>query len=294
MTVRGLVDYHLHTATSSDAHATVAEYCERAAELGLVEIAITNHMNLRTEKYHLSPEVLAGVWEEIQECQKRNRGLKVRLGLEVDYFEELKGEIAGALPEYEAAIGRKLDFVMGSAHEMDGVRFASKKTAHELLVGADPVPIFRTFFGLMTEVVESGLFDIVAHPDLIRRFTGLHNPPVPFEVYREAAEGFIDTLVSHDVGIEINVKGLTHPVGEVYPSGEFLQTYLSACAAADRSPTITLGTDAHWPEHLGTHLDVGARMLQEMGVIEITTFEERTRIPFRLPDLPTEPRGDAG
>jgi len=294
MTVRGLVDYHLHTTTSSDAHATVAEYCARAAELELAEIAITNHMNLRTDKYHLTPETLAEVWSEIQACQLAFPDLAIRLGIEVDYFDDLSDAIAEALPKYAEAIGRELDFIMGSAHEMHGVRFASRKQAHRLLVGADPIPIYVLFFEMMTEVVASGLFDIVAHPDLIRRFSGLHSPFVEFDAYRGAAMSFIDALVNADVGIEINVKGLDHPVGDVYPSREFLGCYIDACREAGKEPIVTTGTDAHYAENLGTNLDAAARLLRSLDIHEITTFSEGKRIRFTLPDPDREMRGETG
>lgn len=283
MTVQGLIDYHLHTSTSTDAHATVTEYCVRAATLGLAEIAITNHMNLRTEKYHLTPEVMADVWAEIQLNQKLFPDLTIRLGIEVDYFDDLHNEIAQALPRYAEAIGRPLDFIMGSSHEMDGVRFASKKQAHLLLVDADPVPIYHKFFDLMVGVVTSGLFDIVAHPDLIRRFTGLHSSFVSFESYQDAANRFIACLVEREVGFEINVKGLVHPVEDMYPTEEFLVSYLKQCEAAGKTPIIVIGTDAHYPDHLGTNLDVAAKRLRELGVSEISTFNQGKRIPFQLP-----------
>lgn len=285
MPVRGLIDYHLHTSTSTDAHATVSEYCERAAKLGLAEIAITNHMNLRTDKWHLTPEVLAQVLTEIQENEKLYPNLKIRLGIEVDYFDDLHDEIALELPKYAKAIGRPLDFIMGSAHEMDDVRFASKKQAHRLLVGADPVPIYHRFFDLMIGVVMSGLFDIVAHPDLIRRFTGLHTPYTPFEAYKKAANAFIACLVENDVGFEINVKGLVHPVEDMYPTKEFLVSYLKQCESAGKEPIIVIGTDAHYPDHLGTNLDVAAQRLRQLGITEISAFSQGKRIPFQLPSL---------
>ncbi len=285
MTVQGLIDYHLHTSTSTDAHSTVAEYCARAAKLGLAEIAITNHMNLHEDRYHLTPAVMAEVWSEIQVCQLNYPHLTIRLGIEVDYFDDLHEEIARALPKYAAAIGRPLDFILGSAHGMDGVRFASKKQAHKLLVGEDPIPIYEKFFDLMIGVVKSGLFDIVAHPDLIRRFTGLHTPFVPFEKYKEAANAFIATLVKNDVGFEINVKGLVHPVEDMYPTKEFLVSYLKQCKSAGKEPILVIGTDAHYPEHLGTNLDVAAQRLRQLGVSEITTFSQGKQIPFQLPEL---------
>ena len=285
MTVRGLVDYHLHTSTSRDGHATVAEYCARANKLGLAEIAITNHMNLRDSTLHITPAILAEVWAEIQECQSEYPDLIIRLGIEIDFFDDLKDEIAKSLPTYAEAIGRELDFIMGSAHVMHGVRFASKKDAHNLLVDADPIPIYREYFELMTRVVSSGLFDLVAHPDLIRRFSGLHSPHVPYDAYGEFAALFVDALVEFGVGIEINVKGLEHPVGAIYPTPELQACYVNACRAAGVEPIITIGTDAHRPADLGTNLGVAVRRLQENGISEITTYREGVRIPFALPDL---------
>ncbi|UCF09369.1 MAG: hypothetical protein JSW65_04715, partial [Candidatus Bipolaricaulota bacterium] len=103
--------------------------------------------------------------------------------------------------------------------------------------------------------------------------------------YRDAVLPFVESLVEFDVGIEVNVKGLVHPVGEIYPSRELLQCYLDACAAAGKGPIITVGTDAHYPEDLGIRLDDGARLLRSLGVLEIATFEEGVLIPFPLPDL---------
>jgi len=285
MTVRGLVDYHLHTSTSRDGHATVAEHCERASALGLAEIAITNHMNLRDSTLHITPEVLAEVWSDIQASQLEYPDLTILLGIEIDFFDDLKDELADVLPKYAAAVGRKLDFIMGSAHVMNGVRFASKKEAHNLLVGADPIPIYKQYFELMTRVVSSGLFDIVAHPDLIRRFVGLHTPHLPYEAYSEYAVSFVDALIEFDVGIELNVKGLVHPVGAIYPTPELLACYLDACREAGKEPVITIGTDAHRPENLGINLDVAVRRLQEHGISAITTYRQGVRIPFALPDI---------
>lgn len=282
MTGGRLVDYHLHTSTSTDGHATVEEYCAQASALGLEEIAITNHMNLREGDYHLTPETMVGVGEEIERCRRSYPDLTVRLGIEVDYFDDLEDAIAVVLPAYAEALGRSIDFVMGSVHVLRGVRFASKKHAHELLVGADPLPIYREYFALMVRAVKASLFDVMAHPDLIKRFSGQHTPPVPYEAYRQEVASLIDTLVASDIGIEVNVKGLEHPVGEIYPSAEFLSDYVGSARAAGSEPVILLGTDAHRPEKLGVNLEVGADLLRSVGVDELTTFDQGRRIPHPL------------
>ena len=137
MSVHGLVDCYLHTSASIDAQTTGEEHCARASALGWAEIATTNHTNLRTEEYHLPPEVLAEAWDDIRRSRRAHPDIIVRIGIEVDCFEDQKEDIAGELPGYAKAIGRPLDFIKGSAHEMDGVRFASKKQAHELLDDSD-------------------------------------------------------------------------------------------------------------------------------------------------------------
>ena len=287
MTVPGLVDYHLHTSTSIDGHATVEEYCARAHKLGLDEIAITNHMNLRTPDYYLTPETMAEVEQEIGQCRLKYPTLKIRLGIEVDYFDDLKERIAGALPAYRTATAADLDFVMGSVHVLRGVRFASTEHAHKLLAGADPVPIYREYFRLMTRAVRAGLFDVMAHPDLIKRFSGQHAPFVPYDVYRREAALLIEALVACDVGIEINVKGLEHPVGEIYPSAELLSEYVGAARAAEKDPIVILGTDAHRPEKLGANLEAGVELLRHVGLEEVAVFDQGRRIPYSLRDART-------
>ena len=84
-----------------------------------------------------APEVLAEAWDDIRRSWRAQPDVIVRIGIEVDCFEDRKEDIAGELPGYAKAIGRPLDFIKGSAHEMDGVRFASKKQAHELLDDSD-------------------------------------------------------------------------------------------------------------------------------------------------------------
>jgi histidinol-phosphatase (PHP family) len=283
MSTNGLIDYHLHTNTSSDAVATVSEYCEHASALGLAEIAITNHMNVRTAKYDVSPEELAAVRDEIEALRPRYPGLTIRLGVEVDYFADHEDEIARRLDTYERTLGHPLDVVLVGLHVLRNVRFASKKQAPRLYSTAKVEDLFRDYLDLLSRAIRSGRYDVLAHPDLIKRFTPKLAPRVPFSSVREQAEPLVHALLDTGTAMEINVKGLEHPVREAYPSDDLLALYLELAAARGVTPRITLGSDAHAVDGMGLHFDDGVRMLARHGVTQLTTYVAGRAMPFPLP-----------
>ena len=72
----------------------------------------------------------------------------------------------------------------------------------------DLVSVYNEYFPLATRAVRSRLFDIMAHPDLIKKFTYELTPRVAFADYRAAVEPYIDALLETGVGMELNTKGL--------------------------------------------------------------------------------------
>jgi histidinol-phosphatase (PHP family) len=224
MSLQGLVDYHLHTAVTVDADMTEAEACQRAVALGLQEIAFTNHVMLAQPDYIVSPQELVDHWAQIQVCQQRYPELTIRLGLEMDYYEGREDDIASTIQRYEEIVGRRFDFIMGAIHHLNGVFFGPTRNAPLLFNDQKAESIYHDYFVLMTKAVRSGLFDIMAHPDLIKKYTGKFHPPVPFDRYRAPAETFVQSLLEAEVGIEVNASGLRRPVGEIYPSRNYSAT----------------------------------------------------------------------
>ena len=282
MDARGLVDYHTHTAVTIDGRMTVAQACERAAAVGLREIAFTNHAMLTQPDYDISAEALVSHWEQIQVCQSQYPQLKIRLGLEMDYYIGREDEIAAVIQQYENLIGRRFDFVLGAVHTLHDVFFSSQKHAPELFERYEIVTLYRDYFALLTRAVQSRLFDVMAHADLIKKYVGELSPRVPFEQYRDAAASFIDALLESGVGIEINTKGVKLRVGEVYPSEELLALYVAQARARGSAPILTLGSDAHKVDDVGARCAEGVAALRRAGAYTLTLFERRRLIPFAL------------
>jgi len=278
MSLHGLVDYHLHTAVTVDADMTEAEACQRAVALGLREIAFTNHVMLAQPDYIISPQELVDHWDQIQVCQQRYPELTIRLGLEMDYYEGREDDIASTIQRYEDLIGHRFDFILGAVHHLNGVFFGPTRNAPALFNNQKAESIYHDYFVLMTKAVRSGLFDVMAHPDLIKKYTGMLHPAVPFDRYRASVEAFIVSLLEAVVGIEVNASGLRCPVAEIYPSHQLLSLYVSEAWARGVEPIITLGSDAHQFERVGEGLCEGVTALQRVGHNTVTLFEKRERI----------------
>ena len=265
MSIKGLPDYHIHTAVSIDCDENLFAICKAAADKGLAEIAVTNHMMVTNPDYCITEHELVDLYEECLLMSERFPDMAIRLGLEVDYLEKHLEEINQRIQMYKRAIGQPFDMILGSVHVLRGIHFSSSMKAPALFTQVSPVEAFREYFHTMQDAVDSGLFSIMAHPDLIKKYTNSLHEQVLFKEYAEEAEGFIQSLVSRDVGLELNTKGLDCPVQEIYPSGELLHLYIQEASVNRKEPRITLGSDAHRCENAGRKFAEAKKHMQLAG-----------------------------
>ncbi len=285
MSLHGLMDYHTHTGVTVDSKETENACCHRAVELGLSEIAFTNHIMLGNPDYCMTPESMKEHSENIKVCQEHYPQLNIRMGLEMDYFENQEEEIAAVIQHYEEIAGRPFDFIMGAAHYLRDVFFSSKQYAPTLFRDANNsaatgdfgplISIYDEYFGLMRKAVESGLFQNIAHIDLIKKYSGEIYPPLKFEAYQDTALALIRSLIEKRVGIELNTKGLTFKMKEFFPSENFLKLYVSESKKHGVAPLITLGGDAHQAENIGANFSEGIQAIKQAGCKQLTGFNRK-------------------
>jgi histidinol-phosphatase (PHP family) len=257
-----LVDYHIHTHLCGHARGAPGEYLARAVELGLSEIGFADHMPLlriRDEQLTMEPEELPHYLDLISELRDSVDDLTIRLGIEMDYIPGQMDEI------WEAAAGIEFDYVYGSVHYIDGWDFGDSRHLSSYR-DKDPDEAYTRYFELFCEAAREGGFDIMAHPDLVKKH-GIRTRLPLRDMYEEAAK----CLREAGVAIELNTSGLRKRVLETYPSLPFLR------AIAARGVPVTLGSDAHAPEQVGMDFDVALRLLAKAGISRIATFEHRRR-----------------
>ncbi|MDA8336409.1 MAG: histidinol-phosphatase HisJ family protein [Peptococcaceae bacterium] len=259
-----LTDCHWHTARCGHAAGEMGEYLERAESLGLAVTGFSDHL----PQYFLAPSErdpgLAMAEEElpryvaaVRELQKSHPFL--RLGVEADYIPGREKELADILAAYP------FDYVIGSVHYIDGWEFdhPDKKAPYR---EHDLLDLYRRYFELVARSAQSGLFDVIAHPDLIKKF-GFRPVADLTGIYRETAR----TLAASDVCVEVNTAGLAYPAMEIYPAPGFL----TLCR--EYGVPASLGSDAHAPEQVGRWFDRARELLKKAGYTRLAVFKQRKR-----------------
>ena len=156
------IDLHNHTTRCNHAEGTIDEYINRAIELGIDIYGFSEHAPMEFDKhYRLAFNKMSDYSKEILDAQYRYKNrIKILLGYEVDY---LKGYIDKRVLE------ASVDYLIGSVHFLDKWGFDNPEFIGEYK-NRDIDEVYKEYFIKITEMADSGLFDIVGHLDLIKVF----------------------------------------------------------------------------------------------------------------------------
>src|ERR687886_1601359 len=182
--------------------------------------------------------------------------------LEVAFVPGAEDRMANLLEE------RDWDYVVGSVHFLRSEAL-DMRGEWDIWRSGDPDKVWRRYFETLGEAARSGMFDILAHPDLVKVWGSA--APVPERDPRFYYELAMEGIAESDVAIEVSTAGLRKPVGEIYPAPAFLEM----CLEAGRP--VALSSDAHVPADLAFRYDQALELLDSLGVSEIATFERRRR-----------------
>ncbi len=256
-----LVDYHMHTPLCGHAAGQPEEYVRQAIALGLPEMGFSDHAPLiahQRDNISMTKEELPLYHDMIRSVQERFKGrMDVKLGIEADFdpgFEDQTREMLAAFP---------YDYVIGSVHFIDQWGFDNPDEIQGWY-HADVTEVYKAYYALLRQSASSGLFDIMGHVDLVKKFGHLPSADIQDEIV-ETARVFKES----GVVIEINTAGLRKPVKEIYPSLPALKIYSQA------GVPITFGSDAHQPSEVGMDFLQAAAWAREAGYSEYVVFRQR-------------------
>jgi histidinol-phosphatase (PHP family) len=273
-----LTDYHVHLrpdedGTSPDDYFTAANadrYRETAAERGIEELGVAEHVH----RFVQSLEVWEHPWyrhwahDDLDAyCSFVRDETDLRLGIEVDFLPGREDRTANLLD------GRDWDYVVGSVHflrdEALDVRADPRWGDFDIWRSGEPDTVWARYFETLGEAARSGLFDILAHPDLVKVWG--QGGPRPDGDLRRFYDRAMEGIAESDVAVEVSTAGLRKPVEEIYPAPAFLEM----CLEAGRP--VALSSDAHLPEDLGYEYERAVELLDGLGVGELAVFERRER-----------------
>jgi histidinol-phosphatase (PHP family) len=235
-----------------------------ALNAGLIEIGFSEHLSLFKEEQEWSmiPANIFKYLEHIDNLKKNSENLIIKTGLEVDFFPGKEKETGSFLNNLD------LDYVLGSVH------YLGDKTVDmgpEFYEGKDIDNLYDTYFDRIIAASSSGLFDIIAHCDLIRIY-GFKPTYDPEPLYRKLAIN----LKKNNVAFELNTNGRNRPLADFYPDRRFLHIF------REENIPVCVNSDAHMPSRVGQYFDEAYSLLRSAGFTEMAVFtgRERKMVPF--------------
>ncbi len=269
-----LTDYHVHLRpdepdTTAEAYFTAdnaGRYRDMAGERGIAELGVSEHVH----RFHAALDV----WNHPFWCQSAADDLDeyvefvreetdLRLGIEADFVTGREDRMRTLLERHE------WDYVIGSVHFLRDHAVDMPGAFDVWGRGESADKVWRRYFETLAEAARSGMYDIMAHPDLVKVWGG--SRPAPEGDLRRYYEPAVEAFAEADVAVEVSTAGLRKPVGEIYPARAFLEMVV------DAGCPIALSSDAHVPEHLGFGYEQALELLSEVGVSELAVFERRQR-----------------
>src|ERR1035437_7169844 len=249
-------DYHVHTARCGHAGGAARDYVLAALSRGLSEIAFTDHVPL----YFLPGEdpdpglamtraELPGYVEEVSALREEFAGrIDVLLGLEADYAEGHEAALEEILRAHD------WDVVLGSVHWVAGrwIDAPGSGRRHEI---EGSVLLSRA------KAAAAGLFDVITHFDLPKKFGPRMPPEAP-----DAEAAAVDAARAAGVAIEVSSAGLRKTVGEEYPAPPLLMSLVAA------GVPIVFSSDAHAPAEVAWGRDRIEAAARAAGAREHLSF----------------------
>ena len=242
-----LTDYHVHLRPDEDdtppeeyfTAANVARYREAADAAGIAELGIAEHIHRFAQALDVwrHPFWVEQAVDDIDAyCEfLSDSGLKV--GIEADY-------VAGAEERIRDLLAaRRFDYVVGSVHFVGDSAVDQDRWDVWAAEDNDPDRVWARYFERLADAAGSGLFDTMAHPDLVKVWgSGRPGPERDPRAYYEPA---VEAIAAAGVAVEVSTAGLRKPIRELYPAAGFAEL------CVDAGIPFTLSSDAHRPAEVG-------------------------------------------
>lgn len=252
------VDLHNHTALCNHASGSMEEYIKEAIKQGIEVFGFSCHnpMNFDTQN-RMSFDSLPFYLSEIERLQEKYRHqITIKKALEIDF-----------LPDFidERVLKLDLDYRIGAVHFLGDWGFDNPAFLREY-AKRDINLCWEQYFEATQKLAKSGLFDIIAHMDLLKVFNYR-----PTKDLRKTLEKTLKAIKKANIVVEINASGLRKQVQEQYPSREILEF----CLALEIP--ITFGSDAHAIEHIGYENAQIKDLAKSIGFSQCAVFTKRDR-----------------
>ncbi|MGB6223104.1 histidinol-phosphatase HisJ family protein [Haloferula sp.] len=261
-------DYHTHTPLCHHAEGEPEAFIDAAMAAGVSEYGISDHAPAKPEPFddwRMLERELPAYWKWIERAREHAAGrLPIRSGLECDWLPSCEGWINNLGQRYP------WDYLIGSVHYLDDWDFDNPKWLGRW-AESDIEHVWSHYWQTYSRMAESRLFDILGHPDLVKKFS--YRPPGDLARFYEPV---IEAIAESGSAIELNTAGWHKPCAEAYPEPRFLELAFAA------GIPLVISSDAHAPDEVGREFPRAIELAKAAGYRETLTFEARQASSERL------------
>lgn len=266
-------DYHLHSSFSEDSQAPMEKMIQQAIALGLTDLCFTEHMDMdyacRPEDPAHSFEVdTASYLSDFLKYKEQYQTINLSFGVEIGLQPHLFLQNAAYIKQYP------FDFVIASSH----ICHRQDPYFPSFYEGRSEAEAYHEYFeSILENILVFTDFDIYGHLDYVVRYGPNKDLHYHYEDYLELFDEILRKLIAQGKGIEVNTGGLRQGLKDIHPITSLLKRYRDL-----GGEILTIGSDAHKPEHLGSHFDRAEEVLLKCGFQYYTIFKNRKPIFKKL------------
>ena len=262
-----IVDYHVHTFYSPDSNAKMQDYIEAALAKNINEICFTDHTDIDVQSgISVTKSDYYGVKNDIDALDKK--GITVKFGAEIG----LSSNDDCIKQNDEIIAQHDFDFIIASVHLVDGLDpylpayFSARNEKH----------IYSDYIDAIYKgVLKSDNYSTVGHYDFPLKYNPTGLKEINFKYIKDSLEPLFKHVIQKGKCIEINTstfRKIGHPIGQ-----DVINFY-----AQLGGEYITIGSDSHYSETLGSYFAEACAMAKNAGIKYFATFEKMSPIMHKI------------
>ncbi len=268
---KNIVDLHVHTDNSFDGNHSATFFCEQAEFMDLRAVAFTDHCEV--DQFKGDPTYEKRIFQAFFEVSKVRSAFRGKLLI-------LNGIELGQ-PAYDIETANKIvnshdyDQILGSVHNLRG---GEDFYFMENLTLLEAERLLKEYFDELIELLKWGNFDVLAHLTYpLRYFYSKSNLEIDLDKFKTQIDEILLLTAKSNKALEINTAALRQPLNKLSPEVDIVKRFKEL-----GGKYVTVGSDAHYAEHLAADIDMAYSCALEAGFDCITFFQKRTPIQMKI------------
>ena len=262
---KNIVDLHVHTDNSFDGNHSATFFCEKAEFMDLRAVAFTDHCEV--DQFRGDPTYEKRIFQAFFEVSKVRSAFRGKILI-------LNGIELGQ-PAFDIETANKIldshdyDMVLGSVHNLRG---GEDFYYMENLSLPEAEKLLEEYFNAIIEMLNWGNFDVLAHLTYpLRYFYSQSNLDIDLNKFQNQIDEILLLTAKSGKALEINTAGLRQPINKLSPEVDIVKRFKEL-----GGKYVTVGSDAHYAEHLGAGIEQGYELALKCGFDKVAVYQGRT------------------